>query len=201
MHRPDLFQRGAAFALEHRDDLAGFAPLPGCASVRGGDARLFRAGGLVLRGSLLRRHVGRWWRNGRSNVGFRAFRNDGFPQQRFGLGIDRPTRTAPFSRPVSLQASSRVTKGRASAARNCSTMSKERCGRTRASYGERLHLLHLAGAGATSEPDAPCAKCIGAFTVCKSQHLNRRRLALDGAGELIDCRAWTTTTLLRLLSF
>src|ERR1700719_5291587 len=34
---------------------------------------------LFLRGSLLRRHVGRLWRNGRSHVGFRAFRNDGFP--------------------------------------------------------------------------------------------------------------------------
>src|ERR1019366_3601031 len=81
----DLLQRRPALALEHRDHLAGLASLPRCTSFfrGGGGGRLFRAAGLLLRGRLRRRHVGRLWRNGGTNGGFLAFRNDLFRLGRF----------------------------------------------------------------------------------------------------------------------
>jgi hypothetical protein len=61
----NLLKRYAGFTLEHRDHLAGLASLPRRAGVRGGYGRFLGPGGLLRRGSLLWRHVGRLWRNGR----------------------------------------------------------------------------------------------------------------------------------------
>ena len=59
--RHNLFQRCAAFTLEHRDHRAGLAAFArGTDFSRGGGyGRLFRLGSLLLRGWLRRRHVGR----------------------------------------------------------------------------------------------------------------------------------------------
>jgi hypothetical protein len=57
----DLLQRCTAFALEHRNNLAGFASFPWRTSLfRGrGDGRLLCPGSLLSRGSRFRRDVGR----------------------------------------------------------------------------------------------------------------------------------------------
>src|SRR5450432_2289147 len=54
----DLLKRGAAFAFEHGDYLAGLASLPRCAGVGGPRERLLHAGGLGLRRTRFRRDVG-----------------------------------------------------------------------------------------------------------------------------------------------
>jgi hypothetical protein len=63
----DLLKRRTAFALEHRDHLAGLAALAGCARI-GGVGGLLRPGRLVLRGSHLRRNVGPLWRKDRGGA-------------------------------------------------------------------------------------------------------------------------------------
>jgi len=85
----DFLQRYTAFALEHCDNLAGFTALPRrtCFFRGRGGVRLFRLGGLLLRGRLRRRHVGRLWRNGGRNGGLRGLGND-----RFGRGAKRSDR-------------------------------------------------------------------------------------------------------------
>src|SRR6185312_5724655 len=90
--RHNFLQRRAAFALEHRDDLARLAALArrarrGCFLCGGGvalrDKKVDVFGGLGLRESLLRRDVGRVWRNGRSRGGLRGRGKGCFGLSRF----------------------------------------------------------------------------------------------------------------------
>jgi hypothetical protein len=74
----NLLQCCAAFAFKYGDRLAGLASFPWCAGVGGRLALFFLPSGLPLRGSRLRRDVGRVWRNGRSRGEIGAVRNGRF---------------------------------------------------------------------------------------------------------------------------